>query len=491
MWYRSVTVKRGQRLAWLVDGKLRQLFGPGVHGLWTIGGLHELQLLDVAPPLKPVLPGDPLGDDVPGARVLEVSLRERVAVLVRGQLVQVLEPGRWRWWEDLGEPTLLRLDRLAPPTAVADDDPLPATLPGTSTTAWAEPVLLTHAGRPQGVLPAGRYRLWEADPWRLQKLPTMFAAAPLDRGERVPGELEVRVAEHERVVVLRGGAFLQVLGPGRWLGWEAAGPYELLRFDVRTAPVALGADDPLPPGTRAEWTEAAGHEGLAVVLLRDGQPERALPPGRHRAWTGSRWGLKAVPLSLQALDVAPQDLLTADEVPLRVKPAVSVRVEDPVTVLRQPDWPNQVYLAAQLALRELVSARTLEALLAERETLGPAILERVRATLPKLGLVVELATIKDLILPGEVKELLARVTLARKEAEALSIKRREETASTRQLANTARMLENNPVLLRLKELEALGEIAARIDKITLVGSGGELVRTVLLSDLAKGGEPTG
>ena len=96
----------------------------------------------------------------------------------------------------------------------------------------------------------------------------------------------------------------------------------------------------------------------------------------------------------------------------------------------------------------------------------------------------ELAALKDVILPGEIKDLLNRVTLARKEAEALAIKRREETAQTRQLANTARLLESNPVLMRLKELEALGEIASKIDRITLVGSG-DMVKSVLLSDLSR------
>lgn len=139
----------------------------------------------------------------------------------------------------------------------------------------------------------------------------------------------------------------------------------------------------------------------------------------------------------------------------------------------------------QLGLREVITGHTLEGLLADREAAGAELLERARAHLPALGLVLESASIKDIILPGEVKDLLNRVTLARKEAEAMAIKRREETAQTRQLANTARLLESNPVLLRLKELEALGEIAGKIDRITLVGSG-DMVKSVLLSDLAQG-----
>ncbi len=485
----TFVVKRGQAVAHLRDGTFQRLYLPGRHTVWTWTRTHEFLAVEAAPPLQPVALTGPLPVQLDGTTVIAVEPHERVVVLLDGEFVQVLERGRWRWWDAWGTPSLLRLDRRAPPVEVTEDDPLPANTSGATVTACVAPSLLEYAGRPHSIVPAGRYRVWASDAWRIAAIPQGFAATPTDRGQRIAGEIELTVAQHERVAVLRNGAFLQVLAPGRHIGWEAAGPYAVHRYDVHDEPAPLPADDPLPPGTHgADWTEVAGHDALAVVLVRDGQPWKVLAEGRYRAWTGSRWALKGVPLSLQALDVAPQDLLTADEVPLRIKPAVTVRVVDPVVVLRQPDWPNQVYLTVQLALREVITARTLEALLAERESLGEAILARARATLPDIGIALELAAVKDVILPGEVKDLLNRVTLARKEAEALSIKRREETAATRQLANTARMLENNPVLLRLKELEALGDIAARIDRITLVGNGGELMRTVLLSDLAKGSD---
>lgn len=484
-------ILRGQRVVHLVDGAVRAVYGPGSRTVWTLGAVHEFHRITTALPMKALTPADPVPADAAGSRIIEVGAHERVAVFAQGQCVQVLEVGRWRWWEDNGEPTLLRIDRGAVPAPLGADDPLPAVLPDASVVQLAEPRLLTHDGAPHSVLAPGRYRIWERDAWAIAALPNGFQAASVARGARVEGEQVEIVAGHERAVVFRNGTLLHTLVPGRYVGWEAAGPYEVVRFDVREPPAALAADDRLPPGSRdGAWVEVAGHASLAVVLVRDGQPEVVLPEGRYRAWVGSRWSLKGVPLSLQALDVAAQDLLTADEVPIRVKPAVTVRVSDPVAVLREPDWANQVYLAVQLALREVVTARTLEALLTERESLGVELRDRARALVPAaIGMTLETAAVKDIILPGEVKDLLNRVTLARKEAEALSIKRREETAATRQLANTARLLEHNPVLLRLKELEALGEIAGRIDRITLVGSGGELMRTVLLSDLAKGGDP--
>jgi regulator of protease activity HflC (stomatin/prohibitin superfamily) len=95
---------------------------------------------------------------------------------------------------------------------------------------------------------------------------------------------------------------------------------------------------------------------------------------------------------------------------------------------------------------------------------------------------VERVGVKDVVLPGEMKTLLNRVIEAEKEAAANVILRREETAATRSLANTAKVMAEHPVLLRLKELEALKDIAERIDEVRLVvGSDG--LKTLLPAEL--------
>jgi regulator of protease activity HflC (stomatin/prohibitin superfamily) len=204
--------------------------------------------------------------------------------------------------------------------------------------------------------------------------------------------------------------------------------------------------------------------------------------GRYRVWDGGPWALYAMPMGLRTLDVAAQDLVTRDQVPVRVKPAATVRVIDPITRLREADADNQAYGAVQLALREAVASRSLEELVTDRDALSADLLARSRANLPAVGYVLERVYVKDVVLPGEIKDLVNRVTLARMEAEAIAIKRREEVAATRQLANTAKLLESNPVLLRLKELEAMGELVGKIDKLVVVGSP-ELARMVTLRDV--------
>jgi regulator of protease activity HflC (stomatin/prohibitin superfamily) len=145
----------------------------------------------------------------------------------------------------------------------------------------------------------------------------------------------------------------------------------------------------------------------------------------------------------------------------------------------EPHADTLLYGAIHLVLREVIAARTLDGLVEAREDLSADQLARAVGALPDVGIRLSAAWVKDVILPGEVKDLVARVTMARKDAEANAIRRREEVASTRQLANTAKLLEGNPILLRLKELEALGELVGKIDKLVVVG-GGDLARHVML-----------
>ena len=79
----------------------------------------------------------------------------------------------------------------------------------------------------------------------------------------------------------------------------------------------------------------------------------------------------------------------------------------------------------------------------------------------ELGVEVGEIGIKDVILPGEVRELLNKVVEAERVAKANLIRRQEETAATRSLLNTSRLMEDNPLLLRLKELEGAGEAGGK------------------------------
>jgi regulator of protease activity HflC (stomatin/prohibitin superfamily) len=81
------------------------------------------------------------------------------------------------------------------------------------------------------------------------------------------------------------------------------------------------------------------------------------------------------------------------------------------------------------------------------------------------------ADIKDIILPGEIREIMNTVLVAEKRAQANVITRREEVASTRSLLNTAKLLEENQILYKLKELEYVERIFEHVGSISLNGSG--------------------
>ncbi len=82
-------------------------------------------------------------------------------------------------------------------------------------------------------------------------------------------------------------------------------------------------------------------------------------------------------------------------------------------------------------------------------------------------------------MPGEMRELINKVVEAEKVAQANLIRRREETAATRSLLNTARLMEDSPTLLRLKELEALERVTEKVGRIDVQASSGEGLNAIL------------
>ena len=135
----------------------------------------------------------------------------------------------------------------------------------------------------------------------------------------------------------------------------------------------------------------------------------------------------------------------------------------------------------QFAVRRTLGRRTLDEILAERVDIDESVAAEVRAEAETFGVRMGAMGLKDIVLPGEVRDILNQVVTAEKQAQANLIRRREETAATRSLLNTAKLMEDNPLLVRLKELEALEKIAGKVEKITVVGGVDALLdRTVTL-----------
>ena len=236
-----------------------------------------------------------------------------------------------------------------------------------------------------------------------------------------------------------------------------------------------------------EYAEVAeGHVGL---LLVDGRLERVLEAGSHAFWKFNRTlQVKRVDTRLQTLEVSGQEILSKDKVSLRLNLTATYRVADPrLAHTALADFGEFLYKELQFGLREAVGTRTLDELLARKDELNGTVERQVRDRVAAYGLELGSIGVKDIVLPGEMKTILNQVVEAEKAAQANLIRRREETAATRSLHNTAKMLENSPVLLRLKELEALEKVAERIDKLTVFGGlDGVLQGLVKLGNPSKG-----
>ncbi|HRX72433.1 MAG: slipin family protein [Gammaproteobacteria bacterium] len=210
------------------------------------------------------------------------------------------------------------------------------------------------------------------------------------------------------------------------------------------------------------------HIGL---LLVDGELARTLPPGLHAFWRFNRAiKVETIDLRLQTVEVSGQEILTRDKVSLRVNLSAVYRIADPVKARSElGNIAEYLYRTLQFGLRQAIGAQPLDGLLGDKDELDRVVRNYVAERVELHGLALETVGVKDVILPGEMKDILNQVVTAEKAAQANVIRRREEVAATRSLLNTAKLMEENPILLRLKELEALEKVVDKVERLTVFG----------------------
>ena len=284
------------------------------------------------------------------------------------------------------------------------------------------------------------------------------------------------LVEYQRALVWVDGRFVAILGRGLWVAWTVFRKVEAEVIDAR----AVRFEHPdlaavLNSPTALRFLEAvqvdAGQVALALV---DGRLAATLEPGRYAFWKGVA-NLKVVHVDLRerVLDVGGQEIMTADKVTLRLNAVLTYRVVDAArAVAAVESYEQALYREAQLALRAVVGARELDALLAGKDEVASELLALLRGWAAGVGLEVTGLGIRDVILPGEMKAILNRVVEAKKAAEADLVTRREETAAMRSQANTARIFESSPALMRLRELEVLEKVAGKAQLTVILGESG-------------------
>lgn len=356
-----------------------------------------------------------------------------------------------------------------------------------------ERMLVLRDGRIEAILGPGAHRIKRRGVVReVHDLNRLRFVSPYERALfRTRPELaaahltELRAAPGEVVILHRDSRPHEVLLPEtRVVVWTDAGPWEAERNEV-------GMHLTVPPGlmrrlVRVGLTSAfstveieEGHVGLLSV---DGVRLADLPPGTHGFWKlGRHVAVKRVDLRHRTHGVTGHEILTKDRVTIRVNLTAGFRVVDPVKATTAvKDFEEALHRSLALAFRKTLGGLTLDRLLAEKVTVDAEAAGTVRAEMAGIGIEVGEIALKDVILPGEMREILTSVVAAEKAAEANVIRRREETNATRSLLNTAKVMAENPVMLRLKELEALEAIAGKVERLT-VHNGTE----GLLSDLVK------
>src|SRR6476620_3665300 len=350
-----------------------------------------------------------------------------------------------------------------------------------------ERALLTRNGRLERVLEPGRHLLF--DPRRqltAEVFSVVRAEFPADRyavlkaaRPDLAGELfeAVETKGNEIAIVSVDGRPVQLMTPWQVrVYWKVATRVDVERIDVAEDPRVSARHLTMIDRARpVHVTEAVVENHEAGLLYVEGRLVERLAPGRHAFWTvGRKIEVQRLDLRPQAVEITAQEMLTKDRIALRVTLTAFRRIVDPErTVATVPDVDAWLYRLVQFAIREAVAGRTLDEVLSAKAALDAELRDYVRARVADSGVEVAELGVKDVILPGELRELVNKVVEGERVAKANLIRRQEETAATRSLLNTAKLMEENPLLLRLKELESLERLVEKVGRIDLHAGDGQ------------------
>jgi len=344
-----------------------------------------------------------------------------------------------------------------------------------------ERALLMRNGRFERVLEPGRHTLFDPAGELVAELfavvRTEFAAdryvvLRAARPDLTASLFElVETKADEVAIVSLDGRPLHLMGPWQTrVFWKVATKVEVERIDVardpRVAPRHLTMVARTGNSLVVEHVVENHEAGLLYV---EGRLVEKLAPGRHAFWTaGRKIEVKRLDLRPQAVEITAQEMLTRDRIALRVTLTAFRRIVDPErAVAVVADVDAFLYRLAQFAIREAVASRTLDEVLSAKNALDAELRAYVRERMAETGIEVGELGVKDVILPGEIRELVNKVVEAERTAKANLIRRQEETAATRSLLNTAKLMEDNPLLLRLKELESIERLVEKVGRIDL------------------------
>ena len=329
------------------------------------------------------------------------------------------------------------------------------------------------------VLKEGNYWIFGNKSVEIYEMKNQFLAKEdlniLLKNEELASMLElVEVKDGELILMYENGIFKDDLGVGLYAFWKGIINREFQKIDLKKVEITENISTNILENVKLKNYIRKFNvvNQYKALLFINGKFIKVLEAGTYYFWNNEiSVEMKAIDARMQQLEIAGQELLTKDKANLRINFYVRYQVTDIVKALTEnKEYDKQLYVLMQLALREFVGALTLDELLVKKDNVGKEILENLGEKAEDLGLKVSDAGIRDVILTGEMKDIMNQVLIAEKKAQANSIMRREETASTRSMLNTAKMMEENATLWKLKEMEYMEKIADKIGDITVSGN---------------------
>lgn len=340
--------------------------------------------------------------------------------------------------------------------------------------------LVFKNGEYKKMLTAGKYWLWFNETVRIYDRTAAFVA-PIELNILLQDAalaeqlIVVNVLDNEIALKYENGLLSQVLTAGRYAYWKGIVNYDFVVADTSNIEINEAISKAtLQNRLLVNYVRSYNVENYEKALLFvDGKYVQVLQPGVYYWWKNSTVITVAkADTRTQQMEINGQEILTKDKATLRLNALAQYQVTDiEKAALENKEYERQLYVAFQLSIREYVGAYTLDELLANKDAIAPYVLEAVKGKAAALGMEVYGFGIRDVILPGDIREIMNQVLVAEKKAQANVITRREETASTRSLLNTAKLMEENAMLWKLKEMEYVEKIAEKINNITVNGNG--------------------
>jgi regulator of protease activity HflC (stomatin/prohibitin superfamily) len=177
---------------------------------------------------------------------------------------------------------------------------------------------------------------------------------------------------------------------------------------------------------------------------------------------------KRVSLRIAAVDIPPQDVITRDNVSVKVNAVLYMRVSEPAkAVLEIEDYMYATSQLAQTTLRSVLGEVELDELLSDREKINAVLKKIIDQRTEQWGIEVSAVEVKDVDLPDQMKRAMARQAEAERERRAKVINAQGELQASETLAQAARNLAMEPSAIQLRYLQTVTEIAAENNSTTI------------------------